>query len=70
MGILGQGAYASVKQATHKESGMVVAIKIYDKFKLSSNSQVKKSVGREIKLLSILSGTQKPSKKLEDDTVS
>lgn len=37
MGLLGQGAYASVKQATHKESGMVVAIKIYDKFKLSSN---------------------------------
>ena len=57
MGMLGQGAYASVKQATHKECGMVVAIKIYDKFKLSSNIQVKKSIGREIKLLSILSGT-------------
>ena len=35
---LGQGAYATVKQATHKESGMVIAIKIYDKFKLSSNA--------------------------------
>lgn len=31
---LGQGAYAVVKQATHKQSGMVVAIKIYDKYKL------------------------------------
>ena len=68
MGLLGQGAYASDKQATHKESGMVVAIKIYDKFKLSSNQQVKKSVGREIKLLSILSGTQKPRK--EDDATN
>lgn len=55
--ILGQGAYATVKQAVHKQSGMVVAIKIYDKFKLSSNAQVKKSVSREIRLLSLLSNT-------------
>ena len=38
---------------------MIVAIKIYDKFKLNQNNQVKKSVSREIRLLSILSGTQK-----------
>ena len=55
--ILGQGAYATVKLATHKQSGMTVAIKIYDKFKLSSNNQVKKSVSREIKLLALLSNT-------------
>jgi hypothetical protein len=38
---------------------MKVAIKIYDKFKLSANAQVKKSVQREIRLLSILSNTDK-----------
>jgi serine/threonine protein kinase len=54
---LGQGAYATVKQATHKQSNMIVAIKIYDKFKLSSNQQVKKSVSREIRLLALLSNT-------------
>jgi len=36
---------------------MVVAIKIYDKFKLTSNAQIKKSVQREIKLLATLSNT-------------
>jgi serine/threonine protein kinase len=54
---LGQGAYAQVKQAYHKETGLNVAIKIYDKFKLSANAQMKKSVQREIRLLSILSNT-------------
>jgi hypothetical protein len=38
---------------------MNVAIKIYDKFKLNSNIQVKKSVTREIKLLAMLSGLDK-----------
>lgn len=38
---------------------MSVAIKIYDKFKLSANAQMKKSVQREIKLLSILSNTER-----------
>jgi len=36
--LLGSGNYASVKKATHKASGFVVAIKIYDKFKLSANA--------------------------------
>lgn len=31
---LGAGAYALVKQAIHKPTGMLVAIKIYDKVKL------------------------------------
>ena len=35
--MLGQGNYASVKFATHKATGMNVAIKIYDKFKLQAN---------------------------------
>ena len=35
---LGQGAYAQVKSAIHKETGMQVAIKIYDKFKLHANA--------------------------------
>lgn len=42
--MLGSGNYASVKKAIHKETGFTVAIKIYDKFKLSANIQVKKSV--------------------------
>lgn len=28
---LGSGAYASVKMATHKPTGMVLAIKVYEK---------------------------------------
>jgi serine/threonine protein kinase len=36
---------------------MTVAIKIYDKFKLTANAQIKKSVQREIKLLATLSNT-------------
>ena len=48
-----------MKHAIHKTTGMNVAIKIYDKFKLNSNIQVKKSVSREIKLLAMLSGLEK-----------
>lgn len=36
--LLGNGAYACVKAATHKMSGMPLAIKVYDKFKLGMNS--------------------------------
>ena len=57
--MLGQGNYAQVKQATHKSTGYIVAIKIYDKFRLSANAQVRKSVQREIKLLGELSSTDK-----------
>ena len=32
---LGSGAYASVKLATHKPTGLVLAIKVYEKFKLN-----------------------------------
>ena len=32
--MLGQGAYAMVREATHIETKHKVAIKIYDKFKL------------------------------------
>lgn len=58
-GFLGKGSYAQVRQAVHKQTGFVVAIKIYDKFKLSENKEVKKSVSREISLLSALSGTSR-----------
>ena len=47
---LGSGAYASVKQAVHKPSGMILAIKVYEKFKLME-AQRKKSVIREINVL-------------------
>jgi serine/threonine protein kinase len=52
---LGSGAYASVKKATHKLTGMVLAIKIYEKFKLMEN-QRKKNVIREIMALKKLQG--------------
>jgi serine/threonine protein kinase len=38
---LGAGAYASVKQAVHSATGMITAIKIYDKLKLSNLSRRK-----------------------------
>jgi len=38
---LGAGAYASVKQAVHTATGMITAIKIYDKLKLSNLSRRK-----------------------------
>lgn len=44
---------------------MRVAIKIYDKFKLYANQQVKKSVSREIKLLSSLCNTERTSSESE-----
>jgi len=40
---LGNGAYASVKQAIHCATGMLTAIKIYDKYKLQNTTR-KKSV--------------------------
>jgi MAP/microtubule affinity-regulating kinase len=48
--LIGQGAYAVVKEATHKKTGKKVAIKIYDKYKLL-DPQRKKSVNREIRIL-------------------
>ena len=47
---LGQGAYASVKQAVHTQTGLVLAIKVYEKFNLMELSR-KKSVVREINVL-------------------
>lgn len=61
---LGSGAYAIVKQAIHKETGMQLAIKVYEKFKLHSNQMVKKSVSREIKLLSMLCNTERTSEEV------
>ena len=53
--MLGKGAYAIVREAVHLASGFTVAIKIYDKYKLSQMSQIKKSVVREISILTIMS---------------
>ena len=49
--MLGQGAYAMVREATHKRTGHQVALKIYDKFKLNSNAGTLKCVKREINML-------------------
>ena len=32
--VLGQGAYAVVKEAQHRNSGFSIALKVYDKYKL------------------------------------
>jgi serine/threonine protein kinase len=47
---LGKGSYAVVKQAYHKPTGMKLAIKIYDKFKLNDPAK-KNAVKREIQIL-------------------
>ena len=47
---LGQGAYASVKQAVHTQSGLILAIKVYEKFNLMDASR-KKGVVREVNVL-------------------
>jgi serine/threonine protein kinase len=39
-----------VKEATHKETGYNVAVKVYDKYKLTDD-QRKRSVIKEIKLM-------------------
>jgi MAP/microtubule affinity-regulating kinase len=47
---LGKGAYAVVKNAVHKQTNKKMAIKIYEKFRLS-DPQRKSSVNREIVIL-------------------
>jgi len=49
--IIGHGAYAFVRLATHKDTNKKVAIKIYEKNKLG-DSMKKKAVQREIIALS------------------
>lgn len=51
--LIGQGAYASVKLATHKTHNKKFAIKTYEKYRLL-DPQKKKNVSREIKILSKL----------------
>lgn len=52
---LGQGANATVREATHCKTGHDVAIKIYDKDKLEKNQNIKRSVLSEIQILNYLS---------------
>jgi len=47
---VGQGAYATVRFALHKDSGKKVAIKVYEKYKLL-DPQRRKSVRREVRLM-------------------
>ena len=56
---LGAGAYASVKQAIHRATGMLTAIKIYDKCKLENQTR-KKSVMKEIFILKKLQHSNLP----------
>lgn len=51
--VIGEGAYASVRVAVFKPLNKKIAIKIYEKNKIKE-SQRKKSVRREIKILEIL----------------
>jgi serine/threonine protein kinase len=52
--LLGQGGFAIVREAVHIETGHRVAIKIYDKYKLNKNTQMKKGVLREIQILYLI----------------
>jgi len=47
---IGQGAYAVVRIAMHKQSQQKIAIKIYEKYKLLEPNR-RKSVKREIKIM-------------------
>lgn len=47
---IGKGAYAIVKQAVHKPSNLKVAIKIYDKFRLTDSVR-KNALKREIQVM-------------------
>ena len=49
-----------MRQAIHKSTGMLLAIKIYEKYKLSDNNR-KKSVAKEIAYLSKLHHTNLPT---------
>jgi serine/threonine protein kinase len=51
--LLGVGGYAEVRRAKHRKTGQLVAIKIYEKYKLI-DVQVKHNLVREIKVLSKL----------------
>ena len=51
--VIGTGAYAVVKECIHKPSGEHVAIKQYDRLKLS-DVQRKKQAIREVRILSRL----------------
>lgn len=55
-----------VREAMHNKTGYLVAVKIYDKYKLISNTAVKKCVTREIENLTKLSQI----KQNEDDPSS
>lgn len=48
--LIGTGAYASVKSAVSKSDGKKVALKTYEKYRLTDPSK-KKNVGREIEIL-------------------
>ena len=48
--VLGQGAYAVVKEAQHRTSFHNVAVKVYDKYELT-DVQRKKGVQKEIRIM-------------------
>jgi MAP/microtubule affinity-regulating kinase len=48
--VIGNGAYAQVRQAMHRETRQQVAIKVYEKYLLIQDSR-KQAVAREIKVL-------------------
>ena len=56
--MLGQGAFAMVREAYHVDTGYKVAVKIYDKYKLNKNVATKKSVQRKIRMLSLITKSQ------------
>ncbi len=56
---IGQGAYATVKEGRHRLTGEKVAIKIYEKFRISTKDK-KANVENEISILKILNHSSIP----------
>ena len=57
--MLGQGAFAMVREAYHLETGYRVAIKIYDKYKLNKNLQTKYAGAKSDMKKDIMSRTRR-----------
>ena len=53
--MLGQGSFGIVQRAAHKESGIEVAIKQYDRFKLYLDTLRVQALKREVQILKSLS---------------
>ena len=52
--MLGQGGFAMVREAIHKATGHSVAMKVYDKYKMLSQSYIRECIEKEVRSLTRL----------------